>query len=102
MTRSRLPADNILHAEYAALLSVALVAARYGVTESTMRHTLARIGALQPVRVGEPPMLIDAGRPDRITVSRLVSSPEYGGLARRPFSLPRISMHVAQLKERRS
>lgn len=96
-----LPNAETIRADYAVQPNTKTLAARYGVPYTTLRNHLVELGLFSSLRKGERTLLIDKSRDDRITVGRLVSASEYGGTVRKPFSLPRVAMHIAALEERR-
>ncbi|MBV2183248.1 MAG: hypothetical protein KUL88_01720 [Rhizobium sp.] len=96
-----MPDEATLRADYARDPNTKHLADRYGMPYTTLRAHLVRIGLFAKHSKNDPTILLDATRADRITVGRMISASEYGGSVRKPFSLPRVTMHVAALEERR-
>lgn len=96
-----LPDEATLRADYARDPNTKHLARRYGVPYTTLRNYLVRIGLFAKHRKEDPTILLDKSRADRITVGRIVSASEYGGSVRKPVTVPRVTLHVAALEERR-
>jgi transposase len=106
----KLPNAAILKSHFEAGMDKAQIASRYGVHRDTVRTTLIRYGIqhLDTAPRQSPSRRITRRQvresvtiqADRVVIIREMVAGENGGTALRCLSLPRISMHVAALRER--
>jgi len=110
--KRKLPDRATLAAHCAAGMTPAQIAETYDCRLDSVRHQLQTYDllAVKPKQIpvemaGKGPPPLDRSKrgiflhPDRVTIMRDTCC-EFGGLAIRPMSLPRISMHVAQLAKK--
>ncbi|MBB3965926.1 helix-turn-helix domain-containing protein [Rhizobium metallidurans] len=105
----RLPDASVLKAHVAAGMTRGQIADRYGVHPDTVRITFHRYGIAQLApRRSSPAQRITRHpvresitiKSDRIVYVREMVAGENGGTTIRCLSLPKISMHVADLRDR--
>lgn len=94
--------EDAIRADFAAGYTHRQLAERHGVNREAIRQKLIRMG-LEAPRVGEAPRVrVTEQSGDRVTI--VLAHPNDMGtqLLRHRITLPRISMHIAQLEDRPS